>query len=485
MDIIDNFRRAVSRFGDRRFLFDANETATYRQVDERSDAVAAELVRRSVRPGDTVGLSSPDCVQFWVAIIGCWKVGAMPAMIDSRTSTDALPYFIDDIGATLVAATPSLFDRLADAGARDVVDISLGTDDGGDPAPVPPISHGPTSPVFLSYTSGTTGDPKGVALISEPVALGTNCIAERLQLSSSDVLLATTPIASSFQLVAALLPAVAVGASVGLAAGSTTDEIWDLATEHGATVLVGYPLTLSDVVNSDRATGGLPGLRLALSGGSSLAPRIKRDFAERLGVPLLESYGQSELGGFMALGSPWDPQSVLDDGFAGRPLPDRLAYVGTPAGDEVPAGELGEVLVAEGFFDHYRNKPVAFEAATQFGVLHTGDLGVSSPDGHLKVVGRFHERAAAVERGGFLRDVEDALYEHDAVKHAVVVEADGVIEAFVELRDGHDAPVDELASFVAGRVGTPLHPRRTTIVESMPRTFSGKADRLSLASRID
>ena len=175
---------------------------------------------------------------------------------------------------------------------------------------------------------------------------------------------------------------------------------------------------------------------------------------------------------------------MLDAGFAGRPLPDRLAFVGDENAKEVESGQLGEVLVANGFFRDYRNKPDKLEAATRFGVLHTGDLGVAGVDGHLKVVGRLSEYGRAVERGGFLRDVEDAYYEHPAVQHGVAVEARDAIEGFVELRAGEEAGPDELQAFVTERVPAALCPAETTVLDEMPRTFSGKADRLTLAGRV-
>ena len=159
--------------------------------------------------------------------------------------------------------------------------------------------------------------------------------ADTAGLTCDDVLMATTPISSSFQLVAALMPAVHVGASVGLVAGRSVDEIWSMARAHLASVLVAYPLTLADVVMKNTARKGDSPFRLALSGGSPLAPRIKRDYRDRLGIHLLESYGQSELGGFMAMGGERDGERALA-GYVGRSLPDRLAYVGGPDGTETP-----------------------------------------------------------------------------------------------------------------------------------------------------
>jgi acyl-CoA synthetase (AMP-forming)/AMP-acid ligase II len=482
MDIVTVFRRTARRHPDRSFVSDPGGGVTYGEADARTEAIAADLAARGVSPGDPIGLCSPDRTSLWLAIIGAWKAGAMPSLIDPRTADADLPYFVGDISAKLVAAPPDLHHRLRAAGALEVVDLeALGADAPG--AGTPREAHGPDSPLYLSYTSGTTGVPKGAVLHSGPVTLGTACIAERLGLTSADILLVTTPASSSFQLVAAVMPAVHVGASVVLAAGSGTEEAWAAAREARASVLVAYPLTLSDIVNAPQAGEGDSPFRLALSGGSPLAPRIKRDYRERLGIHLLESYGQSELGGFMALGSVNDGDRAMA-GFVGRPLPDRLAYVGGPDGAELPAGEVGEVLVPEGYFAGYWNKPDRTAEALAGGVLHTGDLGVSDPDGYLKVLGRTREGEGARRRGGFLREAEDALYEHPAVQHAAVVEcqSDGQVEAFVELRVGHRAEVAELAELAAAQLAEGLLPRRITVLDRMPRTFSGKANRLKLAS---
>ena len=443
MDIISVLRRAVRRHGDRTMLFDATESVTYAEADARSDAIAAEVAARGV---ESVTLMAPDSVQVWLAIIGIWKAGALPALVDPNTPPERLDYFLEDIGAPVTE-----LDGLADAAPGKHVD-----------------RHGPDAPLFLSYTSGTTGPPKGVVLRSAPVTLGTACIADRIGLNPNDVLLATTPIASSFQLVAALMPAMHVGASVGLVAGRSVEEMWQSAVAMNATVLVAYPLTLADV--AALATPDESPLRLAMSGGSPLAPRIKYDYRDRLGIELVESYGQSELGGFMTLG--------------GRSLPDRLAYVGDQQScEELSAGEVGEVLVANGFFAEYRNKSDKYAETTAGGVLHTGDVARADADGAITVLGRIQELEQAVARGGFLREAEDAAYEHVAVLHAAVVEMDvgGTIGCFAELRQGVELDADELQKFVADRIPAGIVPDHMAVVETMPRTFSGKADRLRLA----
>ena len=260
--------------------------------------------------------------------------------------------------------------------------------------------------------------------------------------------------------------------------------MWQVARATRASVLVAYPLTLADVVNAGDAADDPP-FRVALSGGSPLAPRIKHDYLTILGIPLLESYGQSELGGFMAMGHPADGDRALA-GWVGRSLPDRLAYVASPDEpfEELPAGEVGEVLVGHDYFPEYRNKPDKFADTTRGGVLHTGDLAVADGDGYIKVLGRTGEAASAAARGGFLRELEDALYAHPAVLHAAVVDrGDGELAGFYETRAGHGVSPDDLLAHAAATVPPALLPATMTELDVMPRTFSGKADRLGLSRR--
>ncbi len=478
MDIVTVLERACERHSDRPALSRDSTTISYAQVGERVPAVAGTLARLGVSQGSTVGVCSPDSIEAWLTIFAAWHLGALPALIDARTPDDRLGYFVGDMDAALVISDEENRPRLANLLGIDAAPLQEVAD--GATATVP-RAHDESSPLFLSYTSGTTGDPKGVVLTSGPVTLGTSCIAERLGYQMDDVLVATTPVASSFQLVASAMPALHVGAQVVLAAGHSPREVWHDIDTHRGSVLVAYPLTLADVVGLARERGPTHGLRLALSGGSPLAPRIKRDYLEHLGIPLAESYGQSELGGFMVLGTPGDESAP--EGFAGRPLPDRLAYVAGSDNRELPTGKVGEVVVAEGFFGEYRNKPEAYAKTTQGGVLHTGDLGIAAPQGHIKVLGRVQEAESAERRGGFLRQVEDVAYDHPAVRHAaVVVDALGQLRCFVELSVAESTNEDELTDFIKAGVPEPLVPTGVHILPAFPRTFSGKADRLRLSA---
>jgi acyl-CoA synthetase (AMP-forming)/AMP-acid ligase II len=476
MDVCKLLSRAAARHGARAYVIGDDGPVTFAQAHAGASAIAAGLLARGVAPGQTVGLCSKDSTPLVLHILGAWMAGAIPAPIDPRTSDADLPYFLGDIAPELIVSGAEDAERLG-AGAQ--VPVIAFDELAAAAGAVAEPRHGPETLIFWSYTSGSTGKPKACVLQSAPVSLGTACIAERLGLRAGDVMIATTPTPSSFQLVAALLPALHTGASVRLVSGRDADGIWEAAEESGGTILVAYPLTLGDVVACPRA-GADHGFRAALSGGSPLAPRLKRAYADRLGIPLVESYGQSEFGGFMAMGTPAGGERALA-GYVGRPLPDRLAYVGAPDGTELPAGTVGEVLVPEGYFPGYRNKPEETARTLLGGVLHCGDLAVSDDEGHLKVLGRVQERDRAAARGAFLRELEDRTYEHPAVKHAAVVERtqDGTPRAFAELLPGGGVDAEALRAFIAA--GSAANGLDVRVLDTMPRTFSGKADRHGLS----
>jgi acyl-CoA synthetase (AMP-forming)/AMP-acid ligase II len=132
MNAVSVFKRAAACGPERWFAFDKNVAMSYREADVRSDAIAAGLEQRGASAGAHLGLSASDSVDLIVSILGAWKAGSLPSMIDPRTGHEQLPYFVEDVDAKVIAADPQLEERLRAAGAADVVPLgSLG--EGGPP----------------------------------------------------------------------------------------------------------------------------------------------------------------------------------------------------------------------------------------------------------------------------------------------------------------------------------------------------------------
>jgi acyl-CoA synthetase (AMP-forming)/AMP-acid ligase II len=479
------FRRACWRRPDQVFLFCDDESITYSEANRQTDSIAASLCELQLTPGDRVDVVMANSIDAILACIASWKAGLLPVMIDPRSDADDLAYYANLAGPAAVMYDDELGDRLRQAADvnvriprtrlsqfknrsvssfRDVNDEMLGAN--------------------ISFTTGTTGRPKGVVLPHGAVTLASACIAERMALGSSDVILHPGPLASSFHLVAMLLPGMHRCATMGMMGTWDPGAAWRLIGERGVTVFTSYPMILADLDEYARRQAlRSPTLRLAMSGGSTTPLEIKRRYQRHLGIPLIESYGQSELGGFIALGDPkHDPaEHPLA---AGRALPDKTVAIFDDQDVELPIGECGEIVLRGGFMQGYWNAPQPTATTLRGGWLHSGDVGRMDSDGFIELLCR---KGDQLERDGkwvFLRVLEEVLYTHPAVEHAAAINIGSGrgIKVFVSLlTDARERPTRaQLAEFCAHQAPASLQPSEIEVLESMPRTGSGKLNKPAL-----
>ena len=497
------FRRACWRKPDRTFLFCDDdfcddESITYADANRQTDAIAASLCELELKPGDRLDVVMANSIDAILACIAAWKAGLLPVMIDPRSSADDLAYYANFAEAAAVVYDDDLEDRLNQA-----LDVRVRWR-------IPRVGdgRGPSLRRFkdrsvsslqdvdddrlganLSFTTGTTGRPKGVVLPHGAVTLATACIAERMALSSDDVILHPGPLASSFHLVAMLLPGMHRGATMGVMRTWDPAAAWRLIQNRGVTVFTSYPMILADLVDYARRQAlRSQTLRLAMSGGSTTALEIKRRYQRHLGIPLIESYGQSELGGFIALGDPrHDPDR--HPMAPGRALPDKTVAIFNDQDRELPIGECGEIVLRGGFMNGYWNAAEQTAAALRGGWLHSGDIGRMDADGFIELLCRKGDQLEHDGEWVFLRVLEEALYTHPAVEHAAALNlgtgpAVQTLKAYVSLlADARERPDSaQLAEFCARHAPSWLQPAEIEILETMPRTASGKLNKPALRS---
>jgi acyl-coenzyme A synthetase/AMP-(fatty) acid ligase len=315
---------------------------------------AGALHELGVDKGDRVTIFAHNGMDYALGLFACWRIGAIAALVNVRFA-DELDYYFADHTPKVVIYTHDMGDKVRAASARAPSIRHLvcmdGPQDGarslpellaaGLPAPPDPADEDAIA--HLSYTSGTTGKPKGACLAHEPTMRACNCIAERLRITPDDVSLGPTALSSSYHLVGNLLPPLHRGATVAIMGRWTQTAGYDALAATGATMLVANPTLLNEVLVESEKRGRLPSpLRFGLSGGGPVPPSLKIAWRDRLKVPLVESYGQSELGGFFGLGEPaLQPDARL--GAVGRPLPDKEVRIFDRAGREAPTGAIGEI----------------------------------------------------------------------------------------------------------------------------------------------
>jgi acyl-CoA synthetase (AMP-forming)/AMP-acid ligase II len=320
------------------------------------------------------------------------------------------------------------------------------------------------------------------------VVRATHCIAERLGLSSADVTLGPTSLSSSFHFVANLLPGLHGACQVGMMSKWNPEAAWDDMEQRRVSMVVGNPLLYADLLNICRHKGRKPSaLRIALSGGAPVPPDLKRAFVDELGIFLVESYGQSELGGFVGMGFPRrEPEERLFT--IGPSLPDREVIIADEKDREVPIGEIGQMLIRDGEMLGYWNMPEKTADALKNGWLHTGDMGRMDSEGYITMVGRWSERIVCDGRIIFPRRIEEALLRHPSVRYACVIgRADKthgeLIKGLVELYPEKPAKEKELVEFCHSQLDAREVPAILEILEQMPMTPTGKIGRADLQKR--
>jgi acyl-CoA synthetase (AMP-forming)/AMP-acid ligase II len=502
MRIFDLLADGASRSPDKTAFcwVDRDRALSYSEAVAGAERVAGALASLGVGPGDRVGVFAHNGLDYLLAMFGTWRLGAISALVNVQYA-DILDYYVNDATPRVLVYTGDHFDTIERHRARlpsvehyvcfdGPQEGALGWDDllAGAPAP-PPDRTLETDLAHLSYTSGTSGRPKGACLAHEPTMRATRCIAERLRMRAADVSLGPTALSSSYQLVANLLPVLHVGGTTCVMSRWTPDAGWSAAEELGATVLAANPPVLQGLLDESTRRGGPPSsLRVTLSGGGPVPPDLKRAWSEQLGVPLCESYGQSELGGFVGLAAPDDPFTQERAPSCGRPLPDKEVRILDDGGDELPVGELGEICLRGGFMAGYWERPEQTAETLRHGWLHTGDVGYVDAEGYVFMRGRLSERLAVAGEHWYPRDVEELLMRHDAVLAAALVglpEGEGAHHplVFVTLRPGQAVDAGALLDFVRAS-GDRVPPGLSVeVVDAMPMTPTGKISKAELLER--
>ncbi len=476
---------------------DRERALDYQGAVAAMEAAAGALAEVGVQAGDRVTIFAHNGLDYVVSMLGCWRLGAIAALVNVNF-IDELDGYLGDHTPTAVVLTHDALGPVRAAAAKlPGVRALLCMDGAMEGAlslpemmaarlPVPPDPWDETAVAHLSYTSGTTGRPKGACLAHEPTVRACRCIAERLRLRAGDVSLGPTALSSSYQLVGNLLPALAVGASAHVMTRWSPAAGWEALEAAGANMIVGNPVLLADLLAEARHRGRPPaGLRLALTGGAPLPPQLKAAWRDELGLPIVESYGQSELGGFVALGFPELVPEGGDLRRIGPPPPDKEVRIAGPDGWALPPGEVGEVQLRGGFMAGYFGRPEATAEATAGGWLRTGDLGLIDADGHVTLHGRIAEVIDVDGVRWFPRDVEEALGAVPGVAMAALVglpEASGRTRpvAFVTLLPEADHGPETLAAALEGR--TPHDPAamEVRILPALPMTPTGKISKARL-----
>ncbi|MGW3111016.1 acyl-CoA synthetase [Streptomyces sp. NPDC001091] len=483
-------RRSARRTPARVALKYGERAWTYAELDDAVSRAAALLLAQGLDRGDRVAAYGHNSDAYLIAYLGCARAGLVHVPVNQNLTGADLGYLLDQSGSVLTLADPALADRLP-AGTR-----TLPLRDAEDSllarlADTPPYA-GPEPRtedlVQLLYTSGTTALPKGAMMTHRALVHEYLSAITALDLSAGDLPVHALPLYHSAQMHVFLLPYLAVGATSTILDGPDGDRLLDLIETGRCDSLFAPPTVwIALAGRPDFADRDLSGLRKAYYGASIMPVPVLERLRERLPrLAFYNCFGQSEIGPLATVLAPNEHKGRLDS--CGRTVLFVDARVVDEEGRDVPDGTPGEIVyrspqLCEGYWD----KPEETAAAFRDGWFHSGDLAVRDADGYFRIVDRVKD---VINSGGVLvasRQVEDALYTHEAVAEAAVIGLPD--ERWIEAVTAVVVPrgevtEDALIAHVREELPAFKAPKRVHFVAELPRNASGKILKRELRDRL-
>jgi len=498
--------RAALLWPDRPALFrGAEPVLDYAGFNARAGSLAAGLAAVGVGPGDRVALFLANCTDYLVAMQAVWRIGAVAVPVNAKLHEKEAAYILGHSGATLCFTDADHAGGLAAlAPETRIVDM-----DGPDFAalfsdnPAPALHPtGQNDLVWLFYTSGTTGRPKGVMLTPANIqAMIMSYFADVDAAEAGDAKVYAAPMSHGAGLYQFIYLICGARHVVPASGGFDSDEILDLGQRLGRLCFFAAPTMVRRLVAAARARGDRgEGIRTIVYGGGPMYLADIRDAMDQFGPRFAQIYGQGETpmtitaltraAHVEALAA--EPESVQHSR--------RLASVGVAqAGCEVavlgsdeqrlPAGEIGEIAVrGPSVMKGYWNDPTATAAAIRDGWLHTGDMGALDEAGFLTL----HDRSKDVIISGgtniYPREVEEALLTHPAVAQVSVIgrpdpEWGEVVVACVVLEQGATADAATLDAHCLTQIARFKRPKDYVWLDDLPKNAYGKVLKTELRSR--
>uniref|UniRef100_UPI003985309B non-ribosomal peptide synthetase n=17 Tax=Burkholderia pseudomallei TaxID=28450 RepID=UPI003985309B len=488
------FEAQAARTPDATAIVDGATTLDYRALDARANRIAHALAHAGVRAGDRVALHLEPSIGLVAAQLAVLKLGAAYVPVDVGNPPARKAFVAQDSGARLVLGDAAL-DWPAAAGVpqRDLAALLAAPWPSDAPARAPQC--GGDTPAYVMYTSGSSGQPKGVLVTHRGIArLAVNSGYATFD-ASDRFAFASNPAfdASTFEVWTALLN----GASIGIV---KRDDLLDLGALAGKLSSIGVTCLFLTTALFNRCVSFDPAmfarLRCVISGGERADPAVYRKVMEA-GPPrhLLNAYGPTETTTFAAV---WEaePRTLAAQAAPiGRPIGNTSVYVLDAYGAPVPVGVTGEIHIGgPGVAQGYLNRPAL--SAERFvrdpfvggdaRMYRTGDLGRWRPDGMLDCIGRADFQ---VKIRGFrieLGEIEACLLEHGALAQAAVLARDDggdggkTLVAYYVPRTGHEDGAPALRAHLAARLPEYMVPAAYVRLPAMPLTPNGKLERRAL-----
>jgi long-chain acyl-CoA synthetase len=482
--LVDLLDRAAERVPEREAVVDATERLTWRELRDRARRLAATLARRhGIKPGDRVALLLMNGSPFCVAVFACAQLGAIAVTLSTKLKTMELEFMLQNSGARVLLTNPEWWPEVAPIRDRlplEAVHLTPYPELFAEPPSPPPVDLHEDDPVFVMYTSGTTGRPKGAMGTHLGIINSAVTFQRCFGLRGPQRALVAVPLFHVTGLIAQFLTMSYLGGTTVVMPTFDAAEALRLLEAERITYMVVAPTVLVMLMLSPGYRRAGANLQAIGYGGAPIASETVKQLREWLPRCRLHNvYGLTESS---------SPATCLPDGDAlarvssvGWPIPTaEVRTVAPGTGRECAPDEVGEVwirgpMVVPGYWAN----PEATAAAMGDGWLRTGDLARIDGGGYVTIMDRIKDM---INRGGekiFCVEVEEVLCAHPAVLEAAVVGVPDpvygeAVKACLVSRPGAAVDAEEIRAWVRARLAKFKVPRDVVVLGALPRNPNGK-----------
>ena len=476
---------AAIRHPDRTAVIDERGQVTYRELDERVNALANAWIAAGLRPKDGVAILTRNHRGFLEALFAAAKCGARIVLMNTGFSAPQVTEVATREGVDLFVYDEEFEPLVTELELRlgrfrawtdtrehdsDTLDALIA---GSHPATPPKPAHAPR---LVILTSGTTGTPKGAGR-DVPISLSpVGGPLSKVPFRSGDVALISAPLFHALGFTQGLLQ-VGLGATLVLERRFVPAETLTTLSRHRITTWVIVPVMLQRVLalESEQWAGlDFSALRIIYLSGSQLGPQLARTALDRFGPVLYNLYGSTEIA-FATIATPADLQAA--PGSVGRVVRGAVVRILGSDGQQLPQGQTGRIFV--GHMIHFEGYTGGGDKERINGMVSSGDVGHFDAAGRLFIDGRDDEMIISGGENVFPREIEDLLHQHPAVlESAAVGVADEQfgqrLSVFLVVRDGAELSEEDVKEYVRTNLARYKVPRTVTFLDELPRNPTGK-----------
>ncbi len=480
---------------------------TYEQLNQMAQSFTSALQKNQVQKGDRVAIMLPNCPQYVISYYGILNAGAIVTQVNPMSVERELEYILKDSDAETIIVLDALYPRVKSVqpqtNLKNVIVVSiqpyshdfspdrsiesfLGEGDGN----ITPISFEPEHDVaVLQYTGGTTGRSKGAMLthcnILANVLQSYEFFKHEIEMGKERCL-TVIPLFHVFGMSSCMNLSIYTAAESIMLPRFELEEVLNTIKNEQPTMFPGVPTMYVAITSHPRAEEyNINSIRTCNSGSAPMPVELLRHFERKTGSKILEGYGLSEASPTTHCNPPFADRKPGSVGIGMPSTEYKIVDLATGT-EEVPVGELGEVIIkGPQIMKGYWNLPEETAHTLREGWLYTGDIAKVDEDGYLYIIDRKKDLIIASGYNIYPRDIEEVLYEHPAVQEAVCI---GVpdpyrgedVKAVVVLKDGSTATEQEIIQYCRQNMAAYKIPRLVEFRDLLPKTGVGKILRRAL-----